>query len=185
MLKRVAITVLSSLILFPASAYCAIENELSAIDTQRDEVLKQLTGELISGKISIEDAQKLKGELDDVVKLETKAKEEPLTSAERITEINSALQQVRSHIAATTHATKVWLGIDSQDRTLDKKITDALEARKITKDQASDLKQASDGLRARESNGDPTHSMEYTDALSLAQDIQTLNSKIDQAIAGK
>ncbi len=185
MLKRVALTVVSVLVLFPPGAFCTIETDINNADLQRNELLKKVANGLVSGKVSIEDAQKLKGELDNVVKLETRAQEDPLTSPERLQEINNTLKEIQTHIDASTHPTKVWIGIDSRDRTLDQKITDALDRKAISKEQAEGLKQQYDELRAREANGDPTHGFEFDDAISLAVDTQTLGSNIDKAIAGK
>ena len=185
MLKKIAITVATSLILFPSSGFCAIENELTAVDNQRTELLKQLTTGLASGKISIDDAQKIKTDIDNVIKLETQAKEDPVSSPEKIKQINSSLQQVNSEISSAIHPRKVWLGIDVQDKTLEQKITNALDNKKLTKEQAESFKQQFDKLRQRESNGDPTRGFEFTDAIALAVDLQTFNTKLDQAIAGK
>jgi hypothetical protein len=185
MLKKVAFTVATVLVLFPASAFCSIETDINTIDLQRNELLKQVTTGLVNGKISIEDARKLKEELDNIIKLEIKAKEDPLSSPERLQNINSTLKESEGHISASTHQTKVWLGIDSRDNTLETKITNALDKKAISKEQAEDLKQQYDELRARESNGDPTRGFEFEDAIALADDIQTLNSKIDKAISGK
>ena len=184
MLKRIALLA-ASLILFPSAAFCAIDNELISLDSRRNDLLKQLTDGLIKGKVTAANAQTIKDELDNVVKLETRAKEEPLTGPECINQINSSLQQSKSHIQAAIHPTKVWLGIDSQDKTLEQRITDALDKNKITKIQAESLKQEFDELRARESNGDPTRGFEFNDALALAGDIQTLSDKIDKTVAGK
>ena len=185
MLKRIVLTVASLLVLFPPSGSCTIETDINTLDLQRNELLKHITTGLVNGKISIEEAQRLKGELDNIIKLETKAKEEPLSSPERLQEINSSLKDVHSHIDTATHSTKIWLGIDSHDRTLEKKITDALDSKAISKEQAEGFKQQYDELRAREANGDPTHGFEFDDALALAVDTQILNSNIDKAIAGK
>lgn len=185
MFKRVVLSVAAVLVLLPPSVFCTIETDITNADQQRNELLKQVTTGLVNGKISIEDAQKLKGELDNIVKLETRAQEDPLTSPERLQEIKSTLNDIHNHINAATHPTKIWLGLDSRDKTLDQKITGALDKKSISKEQAEGLKQQYDELRAREANGDPTHGFEFDDAISLAVDTQTLNSNIDKAITGK
>ena len=81
---------------------------------------------------------------------------------------------------AATHPSKVWMGIDARDNTLQKKINDALDSRKISKEQAGSLFDEEEKIRARETNGDPKNDFDFTAALSLAQDILTLDSKIDQ-----
>lgn len=185
MLKRIALMVVSSFILFSPSGFCTIENDLTSLDLQRNELLKRVTAQLVSGKITIEDAQKLKNDLDNVVKLETKAKEDPLSTPERVQEISSTIQQINSRLEAATRPTKIWLGIDVRDTVLERKISDTLAQKKITKTQAEGFKRRLDELKARESNGDPTRGFEFDDAMALAVDIQTLNSNIDDAIAGK
>ncbi len=185
MLKRTTLSLASLLILFPPSAFCTIENDIDKIDTQRNEMLKQVTTGLVSGRISIDDAKKLKGELDNIVKLEDKAKEDPLTSPEALQNITGNLQTIRTEIDASTHPTKIWLGIDSRDNTLERKITEALDKKAISKEQAESFKLQFDELRERESNGDPSRGMEFDDAMSLAADIQTFDVNLDKAIAGK
>ena len=185
MLKKGLLSAVSLLVLFPNNGFCTIEGDLTNLDLQRNEVLKEVTTGLVNGKISIEDAQKLKNELDGVIKLETAAKEDTLSSPERLQEISKTINQIHDHVNNAIHPTKLWLGIDSQDKTLEQKITNALNHKLISKERAEEFKQQWDELRARESNGDPSHGFEFEDAMSLAVDVQTLNSNIDRAISGK
>lgn len=61
---------------------------------------------------------------------------------------------------------------------MQKKINDALAARKIDKDQAFALTEESDKLRARESNF--SNEVDFTEGMSIANDLLTLDGKIDQ-----
>ncbi len=185
MVKRIALSVVASLMLFPASGFCAVDNELINLDQQRNELLKQLTDGLVKGKVSVADAQSCKSELDNIIKIETKAKEDPLSSPECIKQINTCLQQSQAHIQAAIHPNKVWLGVDPQDKTLEKKLNNALDKGLITKEEAEGFKQQFDKLRQRESNGEPTRGFEFDDAISLSTDLETFNSDLDKAIAKK
>jgi len=179
--KKIAIGVLSSLLFCQPHAFCADSaTELVKLDGQRNEILKQITSGLVSGKVTPTDAQQLKNELDGTVKLEARAQEDQTVTAAELSDISGALDQVRTHLATASHAKKVWVGIDSRDNTLEKNISDALVTRKISKEQADGLMQEAETLRAREANGSPTNEFEFTDAISLAGDIQTLAGKIDQ-----
>ena len=60
MLKRIALMVVSSFILFSPSGFCTIENDLTSLDLQRNELLKRVTAQLVSGKITIERCPKVK-----------------------------------------------------------------------------------------------------------------------------
>jgi len=180
MSKKIAITIISSFLLSQTSALCAETDPLISLDAQRNDLLKQITAQLVAGKIGPTDAQQLKTGLDNVVKLETHAQEDKNVTPEECSNIENALEQVRSQLGTATHTTKVWMGIDSHDTTMRTKISNALETRKISKDQAGALMQEEEKLRARESNGSPTNEFEFTDAISIAGDLLTLDGRIDQ-----
>ena len=178
MSKRIAITVFSSLLLSQTGGFCA--DVLMDTDTRRDDLLKQITKELVAGKITPGDAIMLKNELDNVVKLETVAQEDKQVTPEELSSINNALELTKTHTTAATHSNKIWLGINYKDRTLENKITNALDSHKISQEQATSLMGEEEKLRARENNGDPSNEFDFTDAITIAGDIQSLAGKIDQ-----
>ncbi len=137
MSKKIAITVFSGLLLLQTKGFCA--DVLTDTDSRRDDLLKQITQELVAGKITPGDAQKLKSELDNVVKLETIAQEDKQVTPEELNNINTALETARSHTVAATHQDKVWLGINCKNMTLHDKISDALNSHKISQEQATSL----------------------------------------------
>jgi len=75
MSKKIAIAVISSLLLSQSSGFCVDANRIRALDEQRNEVLKQITAQLVAGKIGPTDAQQLKTGLDTVMQMETNAQE--------------------------------------------------------------------------------------------------------------
>ncbi len=180
MSKKIAITIISGLLLLQTKGLCADSNQLTSLDAQRNDLLKQITAQLVAGKIGPTDAQLLKSGLDNVVQLETRAQEDKIVTDAEYQDIANALAQTRSQLATAVHPQKVWMGIDAHDTTLQRKISDALGSHKISKEQADSLMQEAEMLRAREANGSPTNEFEFDDAVSIAGDLLTLDSKIDQ-----
>jgi hypothetical protein len=183
MSKKIVLTVLLVLLMGQSKALSANEDQLTQLDTQRNKELDQITEGLIGGKILPDKARKLKEELDEVTKLESNAREDNALTATEAYNITKCLQKVQSHIDTNTHTTKVWMGIDSGNKGIHTKISDALAARKISKEQAETLEREYEKLLSREGDGYPTHRFVFSDAIALADDLQTLNSKIDQLIA--
>lgn len=179
------LTVAISWLTIMPNGFCTIDTDINNLDLQRNELLKRIIAGLTSGKLSITDAQRLKNELDNIVQLESTAKEDAISSPEHVKQISEAVQNTSKDIDKAIQPTKVWLGINADDKTIEQKITNALASKAISKEQAENFKQQFDELRARESNGDPAHGYEFEDAMSLAVDIQTLDNNIDRAIAGK
>jgi hypothetical protein len=178
MSKKIAIAVISSLLMSQPVGFCADDKQIQALDEQRVNVLKEIISELIAGKMSPTDAQQLKTGLDGVVQLETAAQEDQNVSDSEYASIKSALDKVQSQVTSATSANKVWMGISSNNTSIQKKINDALTARKISKDQAVSLTEEEEKLRARESNVDSQ--TDFTMTLAVANDILALDGKIDQ-----
>lgn len=183
MSKRILIGILFLLLILPVKALSATDDQLTQLDKQRNETLNKITERLIEGKISPNIARQLKAELDDVVKLESHAREDNKVTTTEIYNISKCLDKVHSHIDSQTHTTKIWMGINSRDKTLHEKITNALAAGTISKEQANTLEKDYEQLRAREVSGYPTNSLEFTDAITIADDLLSLNSKIERLIA--
>src|SRR5271156_1679582 len=122
MSKKIAITVASSLLFFQTGALCDQTDQLVNLDAQRNDLLKQITTQLVAGKVGPTDAQQLKAGLDNVVQIETRAQEDKNITDAEYKDIKDALDKVQSQIQADTHPTKVWMGIDSRDITLQNKI---------------------------------------------------------------
>ncbi len=180
MSKKIVIAAISGLLLLQTKGLCVDTNQLTILDAQRDDLLKQITAQLVAGKIGPTDAQLLKTSLDNVIKMETEAQEDKNVTTEEYQGVANAIAQTRGQLATAIHPTKVWMGISSRDTTLQKKINDALDSHKISKEQADSLTQEFEMLRARESNGSPTNEFEFDDALSIAGDLLTLDGKINQ-----
>ncbi len=64
-----------SFVLFGSVSFAANDEALIKLDAQRNDILKEITNELSYGHMKLADAERLKGELDKVVTLETKWKE--------------------------------------------------------------------------------------------------------------
>ncbi len=183
-LKKILITTVSMLFALQNKAMAANDDQITQLDSQRNETLNKITTGLIEGKISPGAARQLKVELDDVTKLESHAQEDHQVTPSEIDNIATCLDKVQSHISSATHATKVWSGIDSHDKTLHDKIADALAVGTINKEQATTLEQEYEKLRNREVSGYPINAMEFTEAIAIADDLQALNDKINQLITG-
>jgi len=151
-------------------------DELIKLDADRNDLLKQITNELAYGHMTLVDAQSCKRELDHVVSLETAYKEGKKV---QLRTISLALEKDRADIKAAIHPDKVWMGIDSENMTLRKKIDANFKAKKLTKEQAENLGQQEQTLRARETVSDTTNGLDYSHAETLAKEIQQLDEKID------
>lgn len=184
MLNKPIFTALSLLLIVQTKAMSANDDQLVQIDKGRNEALTNITERLIRGQLSPNAAKQLKVELDDVTKLESHAQEDHILTDNEIYNMSKCLEKVRSDIDSQTHKTKVWMGIDSNDKTIHEKISDALAAKRLDKEEAESLEIEYEKLRSREGTGYPISRMEYADAISIADDLQTLNKKIDQFIAG-
>jgi hypothetical protein len=183
MSKKIIFIALFMMLILPSRAMSANEDELTQLDTQRNEALNKITAGLIEGKVFPNIARQLKEELDNVTKLESHARADQVVPTTEIYNISKCLDKARTDIKAQTHTTKVWMGINSRDTTLHNKIADALAAGKINKEQAKTLEQEYEKLRNREVSGYPINALEFTDAITIADDLQILSNKIDQLIA--
>jgi len=181
MSKKIAIAVISSLLMSQPCGFCVNDKLIQALDEQRVNLLKEIITELIAGKMSPTDAQQLKTGLDEVVQMETAAQEDQNVSDSEYASIKSALDKVQSQITSATNAKKVWMGIDANNTSIQKKINDALIAHKISKDQAISLTEEEEKLRGRESN--VNSQTDFTMTLAVANDMLALNGKIDQLAA--
>jgi hypothetical protein len=151
-------------------------SQLIQLDQDRNDLLKQITNELSYGHMTLEDAEKTKGELDKIVSLETAYKEGKQV---KLKTISLALQKVHGDVKAAIHPNKVWMGIDSHNRALKEKIDAAFDAKKLNRDEADNLGQQEQVLRDRETVNDSSNGLEYDDAVSIAKAIQDLDKKID------
>jgi len=171
-----AVPCLAFLLLGPA-CLGANDDQLLKLDSDRNDLLKQITNELSYGHMRLVDAQRTKSELDKIVTLETAYKEGrqvPLRT------ISLALKKVRADVKDAIHPNKVWMGIDSNNKAIRKKIDAAYAAKKITQQEAENLGQEEQTLRDRETVNDTTNGLEYDDAIAIAKEIQQLNRKINQ-----
>ncbi len=96
----------------------------------------------------------------------------------KLVTISKALQKVRTDVSTATHADKVWMGIDSHNMTIRKKIDSLFASGKLSKEEAENLGQEEQTLRDRETVNDASHGLEFDDAVSISRDIQQLNKKI-------
>jgi seryl-tRNA synthetase len=184
-LKETVLVVVSILVVFPTNGFCTVQDELTNLQSQRNELSKQVIAGLVNGTMSVQDAQKLKNELDDVIKLETRLKRTPLHSSEQLKQISFVLLRTSSNIEKATHSSKIWLGIDSRNKILEQKISDALADGTISKKQAENFTKQLETLRSRASNSYPERGITFTEALALAIDMQRFNNDIDRTIARK
>ncbi len=138
-------------------------------------ILKQITNELSYGHMKLADAERLKGELDNVVTLETKWKEHRQVKLETIAK---RLQRIHKDVNGAIYPHKVWMGIDSHNMAIKKKIDALFASGKLTKEEAENLGQQEQTLRDRETVNDSANGLEFDDAISIAKDIHQLNGKI-------
>ncbi len=177
-MQRFRASVLSmAFLLISPGCFGANGSELIQLDSDRNDLLKQITNELSYGRMTLADAERTKGELDKVVALETKYKDGTI---KRLQPIRLALQKTQADIKAAIHPDKVWMGIDSHNKALKEKIDAAFDAKKLTRDEADNLGQQEQVLRDRETVNDTSNGLEYDDAISIATAIQELDKKIDQ-----
>lgn len=120
-----ALPCLAVLLVMPA-CFGANEDQLLRLDADRNDLLKQITNELSYGKMTLADAQTTKSDLDQVVTLETLYKEGKQV---QLSTISLDLEKVRKEVKAAIHPQKVWMGIDSHNKTLRQKIDAAFAAK--------------------------------------------------------
>ena len=172
-----AILLSMGIISFMPGCLGANGDQLIKLDADRNDILTQITNELAYGHLNLVDAQRLKSELDKIVTLETKYKEGHQVQLKTITD---SLQSIRQDVKVTIHPNKVWMGIDSHNMALKQKIDAALDANKLTKEEADNLELEEQTLRNRETVSDSTSGLEYDDAISMAKEIARLSKKIDE-----
>ncbi len=177
MQKFQAITLCLGFLLICPNSFAANGDQLIQLDNDRNNLLKQITNELSYGHLKLADAERLKGELDRVVSLETKYKEGHQVSLLRI---SNTIKKIRSDVNGAISPTKVWMGIDPQNKALKEKINAAFAAGKITKDEAQNLEQEEQTLRDREIVNDTTNGLEFDDAMSIAKEVNQLDQKIGE-----
>ena len=119
-----ALPCLAVLLVMPA-CFGANEDQLLRLDADRNDLLKQITNELSYGKMTLADAQTTKSDLDQVVILETLYKEGKQVQLSTISLDFKSLKEVEAAI----HPQKVWMGIDSHNKTLRQKIDAAFAAK--------------------------------------------------------
>ena len=84
-------------------AFGANEDRLVKLDAQRNDLLKVITNELSYGHMKLADAEALKGELDNVVNLETKWKEGKQV---KLVTISQTLQSIRKDVNGAIYPKK-------------------------------------------------------------------------------
>jgi hypothetical protein len=171
-----------TVLLLGTACFGANDDQLLKLDGDRNDLLKQIINELSYGHMQLADAQRTKCELDKIVSLETAYKEGRQI---KLSTISLALQKVRDDVKDAIHTNKVWMGIDSSNMALRKKIDANFSAHKLTKEEAENLGKEEQTLRARETVNDATNGLEYNDAEALAKEIQQLDKKIDELSSQK
>ncbi len=164
------------LVLSSPACFGANGDKLIQLDNDRNDLLKEITNQLSYGRMTLADAEKTKGELDNIVAMETKYKDGNL----KLNAISSRLDKVKADVKAATHPDKVWMGINSHNKALKEKIDAAFDAKKLTRDEADNLGQQEQVLRDRETVNDTSNGLEFDDAISIAKAIQDLDKKIDE-----
>lgn len=106
MSKKFAIAIASSLLLSQTSVFCANANQIKALDEQRNDVLKQITAQLVAGKVGTTDALQLKTGLDKVMQMETAAQEDNNVTDSEYANIKTALDKIQSQTEAASHNKK-------------------------------------------------------------------------------
>jgi len=153
----------------------ANEDRLVKLDAERNDLLKEITNELSYGHMKLADAEALKGELDNVVSLETKWKEGRQVKLDAIAK---TLQRIRVDVKGAIYPKKVWMGIDSHNMAIKEKIDALFASGKLTKEEAENLGREEQTLRDHETVNDSANGLEFDDAVSIAKEIQQLNRKI-------
>ncbi len=165
--------------IFSISPICFAANgdALIQLDNDRADQLQHITNELSYGHLSLDDAKRLKGELDTIIPLETKYKEGHQV---KLKTISDRLDKIRQDIKAAIQPNKVWMGIDCRNMALRQKIDAALDANKLTKEEAENLGLEEKTLRNHENESDTTDGLTYDDAIATAAEILRLDKKIDE-----
>ncbi len=167
------------------NAFASENDDIDKLDAQRNELVNRITANLVNGKLTIEEAQSLKNETDEILKQETEAKRDPSQSGS-LDNITKAIQKSYDDYKNTVHPDKVWFGLDSVDKNLQQQISDILARGTVNRDQAQDLKKEAEVLRARAT--DPNRRGNFNEAMSLAVDLQTFENKLHglgYGLAGK
>ncbi len=166
-------------------AFATVGDDVDKLDAQRNELVKEITVELSNGKLTIEEAQHLKNESDNALKLESIAREDAAHNPGCLQNMSTAIQTAYTNFRKTVHPTPVWLGVHGFDKTLREEISDALAAGRVNKEEAGGLKKEAEELSARGSNADPGQGFKFDDAMSLAVDIETFQKKLGGLVAAK
>jgi hypothetical protein len=164
-------------LLATTNCFGANDDQLIQLDNDRNDLLKQITNELAYGRMQLVDAERLKGELDKIVSLETAYKDGKQV---QLKQISLALAKIRGDVKDAIHPDKVWMGIDSKNKAMRQKIDKYFAAGKLTKAEAENLGRQEQILRDRETVNDASGGLVYDDAISIAKDIWQLDKKIDE-----
>lgn len=155
--------------------------------TRRTELQSRLSDLVTTGRITSTDATGITQEIERIANREatmrlggrTLTTEDNLSLALDLERVNSRLERYTSGIANTSGMP----GIDAMQTELDKKISDASLAGKLTSQQNADLKQDFERINQIERNYKADGVLTDTETLTLSSELENLNKRIDSALA--
>jgi len=160
-----------------------IPTAVKTIDEQQAEIGKAIADAKAAGKLSVQDAADFQQEFGRIQALEAMFRTDNKLSDSEIMTLSRDLESLKSHLSETVAKAQV-LGLQDRKLALRKKITDAKAAGRIKPESlATDFAQELDRLEAKEQFYRADGSLNDTESLIIANDVDALSTKVEASLS--
>lgn len=158
--------------------------QVKSIDERQAELRKSIADAQTSGRLTIMQAGELIQELNRIETLEATYRIDGVLTDGEILTLARDLDGLKTRVTNVTQATTTTLpGIDSRKDTIKKKLTDAEAAGRLNATAAADLKMEMERIEQKERFYRADGSLNDTETLVLASDLDALAAKIEQSLS--
>ncbi|MDZ4834532.1 MAG: hypothetical protein SGJ27_12205 [Candidatus Melainabacteria bacterium] len=144
--------------------------------------LKQrITTNLANGRLTIEEAKKLKDEYDHAVRDRGEFRADGSIDSGEMVRLNSMIDDLKRNIVSQTRDFQAWPGIDGQQVFEAKRIQDGVNSNRITRREYLDLKVEVDRIADSEARA-RSNGLQLGETIALAIDLTNLDQRIAASI---